>query len=81
MLERVPDVQLAAVCDLDRNLAALAALPWSARVFLSYEAMLEEARPDALWLCVEPALQGDVILKAAELGIPFFTLPPGAIDL
>lgn len=79
-LRRIPDVQLAAVCDLDRDSAAVAALPWSARVFLSYEAMLDEARPEALWICVEPQLQGDVILKAAELGIPFFILPPGAIS-
>src|SRR5581483_1612570 len=79
-LQRVPEVQLAAVCDLDRHAAAAAALPWSARVFLSSEAMLDEARPEALWICVEPQLQGDVIMKAVELGIPFFVLPPGAID-
>ncbi len=79
-LHRAPDAQLTAVCDLDRIAAAAAAAPWGARVFLSYEAMLEEARPDALWICVEPQLQGDVILKAAELGIPFYVLPPGSMD-
>lgn len=79
-LQRVPGVELTSVCDLDRHSAGAAAVPWNARVFLSYEAMLDETRPDALWVCVEPQLQSDVIVKAAELKIPFFILPPGAID-
>jgi predicted dehydrogenase len=79
-LGRRPDVQLTAVCDLDRRAAEQTAAGWGARVYLSYEAMLEEARPDALWVCVAPALQGDVLLKAAERGIPFFVEAPGAVD-
>jgi predicted dehydrogenase len=79
-LERVPEVALTALCDPDRATAQRAALPWDARVFPSYETILDESRPDALWICVEPQLQGDVILKAAELGIPFFVVPPGALD-
>src|SRR6202035_1674974 len=46
----------------------------------SYEAMLQEVRPDALWVCVDPPLQGDILLKAAEMRIPFFVEPPGAVD-
>jgi predicted dehydrogenase len=79
-LGRRPDVQLTAVCDLDRRAAEQTAAGWGAQVFLSYEAMLEEARPDALWVCVDPHLQGDVLLRAAERGIPFFVRPPGAVD-
>jgi myo-inositol 2-dehydrogenase/D-chiro-inositol 1-dehydrogenase len=79
-LARQPDVQVAAVCDLDRRAAEQTAAGWHAQVFLSYEAMLEEARPNALWICVPPHLQGDVILKAAERGIPFFVEAPGAVD-
>jgi predicted dehydrogenase len=75
-----PDVAVTAVCDLDQRAAEQTAAGWGAAVFLSYEAMLEEARPAALWVCVEPALQGDVLLKAAERGIPFFVEPPGAVD-
>jgi predicted dehydrogenase len=74
------DVTLAAVCDVDRRSAEQTAAGWQARVYLSYAAMLQEVRPDALWICVDPHLQGDVILKAAELGIPFFVEPPGAMD-
>jgi myo-inositol 2-dehydrogenase/D-chiro-inositol 1-dehydrogenase len=79
-LARRPDVSLTAVCDLDRRSAEQTAAGWGADVYLSYEAMLQEAQPDVLWVCVEPYLQGDVLLKAAEQGIPFFAEPPGAVD-
>src|SRR5262249_40405511 len=77
---RRPDVRLAAVCDLDRRAAEQTAAGWGARVYLSYEAMLEEANPGALWICVPPHLQGDVILRAAARAIPFFGGPPGGVD-
>jgi predicted dehydrogenase len=79
-LARRADVQVAAVCDVDRRAAEQTAAGWGARVFLSYEAMLEEASPAVLWICVPPHLQGDVILRAAERAIPFFVEPPGAVD-
>jgi predicted dehydrogenase len=79
-LARQPAVRVTAVCDVDRRAAEQVAAGWEARVFLSYEAMLQEAKPDALWVCVPPALQGDALLKAAERGIPFFVEPPGAVD-
>ncbi len=79
-LGRRSDVQVTAVCDVDRRAAEQTAAGWGARVFLSYEAMLEEASPEVLWICVPPHLQGDVILRAAERAIPFFVEPPGAVD-
>jgi predicted dehydrogenase len=79
-LARRPDVALVAVCDPDRLAAEQTASGRGTEVFLSYEAMLDELRPDALWICVPPQLQGDVILKAVELRIPFFVTPPGAPD-
>jgi predicted dehydrogenase len=78
-LGRRADVHVKAVCDVDRRAAEQTAAGWGARVFLSYEAMLEEADPNALWVCVPPHLQGDVILRAAERAIPFFVEPPGAV--
>jgi predicted dehydrogenase len=77
-LARRADVAVTAVCDLDRRAAEQTAAGWGAQVFLSYEAMLEEAAPAALWVCVPAHLQGDVILRAAESRIPLFIAPPGA---
>src|SRR5262245_56163239 len=79
-LARRPNVELAAVCDLDRRSAEQTAAGGNAQVFLSYEAMLKEVQPDALWVCVSPHLQGDVLLRAAAARVPFFVEPPGAIS-
>lgn len=79
-LARRADVRVTAVCDLDRRAAEAVAAGWGASVFVSGEAMLREARPDALWVCVPPHRQGDVLLRAAEQGVPFFVEPPGAPD-
>jgi predicted dehydrogenase len=74
------DVHVTAVCDLNRRAAEQTAAGWGARVYLSYEAMLEQANPDVLWICVAPHLQGDIILRAAQRKMPFFVEPPGAVD-
>jgi predicted dehydrogenase len=79
-LARRPDMTLAGVCDLDRRAAEITAAGWGAKVYLTYEALLQEGRPDALWICTAPHLQADVIARAAELHIPFFVEPPGALD-
>jgi len=74
------DVQVTAVCDLDRRAAEQVAAGWGAKVHLSHESMLRESQPDALWICVPPHLQGDVLLKAIDLRMPFFVCPPGAAE-
>lgn len=79
-LSRRSDVGVIAVCDVDRRAAEQTAAGWGAQVFLSYEPMLEEAQPEALWVCVPPHLQGDVLLRAAQRRIPVFVTPPGAVD-
>src|SRR5262249_54180343 len=79
-LARRGDVQLIGVCDFDRRAAEQIAAGWGARVFLDHQTMLQEVHPDALWVCVPPSLQGDVLPRAIEQRIPFFVLPPGAAD-
>jgi predicted dehydrogenase len=79
-LARRPDIQLTGVCDPEPRAAEFAAAGWGAKVYLSYQVMLQEARPDALWICVAPHLQADVIGQAVEKRIPFFIEPPGAVD-
>jgi predicted dehydrogenase len=77
-LAPLAEVEIVAVCDLDRRAAEQTAAGWRAQVFLSYEAMLDDVRPDALFIGVPAHLQGDVLLRAAERRIPFLVAPPGA---
>jgi predicted dehydrogenase len=79
-LARRADVSLTAVCDPDRRAAEQTAAGWGAQVFPSYEAMLQAVRPDALWVCLPRELHGEILGKAAQLSIPFFVEPPGALD-
>ena len=39
---------------------------WGARVFHSPDALLQEAHADAMWVCVPPELQGDVLRRAGQ---------------
>jgi predicted dehydrogenase len=79
-LARRPDVALTAICDPVRRVAEQTAAGWGAQVFADYEALLEENHPDALWICVDPRLQGRAVQHAVERQIPFFCVPPGAPD-
>jgi myo-inositol 2-dehydrogenase / D-chiro-inositol 1-dehydrogenase len=75
-----PDVALAGVCDPDPRAAEATAAGWRAKIYPSCETMLEEARPDALCICIAPQLQADAVAQATKRNIPFFIEPPGAID-
>ena len=80
VLARRADVSLVGVCDPDRRAAEQVAAGWNAPVFRSAGELLQDACPDALWVCVPAASQGEVLLRAAEKRIPFFVDPPGAAN-
>jgi predicted dehydrogenase len=79
-LARRPDIAVTAVCDRDSRAAEQTAAAWKARLYANGETMLSEAQPDALWICVDADLQGDIVLQSIDRGIPFFIEPPGAMD-
>lgn len=80
VLARRRDIQLVGVCDPNRRAAEVVASGWGAPVFPDWQTLLAESHPDALWVCVSPALQGEVLVRAAEQRVPFFVVPPGAVD-
>lgn len=47
----------------------------------SVEEMLDDCRPDALYICVPPDQHGKIELAAAERGINFFVEKPLALDM
>jgi predicted dehydrogenase len=79
-LSKRTDVRVVGVCDPDPRTAAEAASGWAAKVYPHFEPMLKETSPDALWVCVPPRMQSDVLRLAADLRIPFFVEPPGAAN-
>jgi predicted dehydrogenase len=79
-LARRPDVSLAAVADNDQRAAERLAAAWGAPTFSEMETLLEEVRPDALLICVEPSLQDRAVTLAVANRLPFLVEPPGSID-
>src|SRR5260370_18693029 len=79
-LARRPEVNLSGICDADRRAVEQVAAGWQARVFANFQSLLQECPPEALWICLPPKLQGNVIPQAIASRIPFFIEPPGAAD-
>src|SRR5258708_2635395 len=79
-LARRQEVKLTAICDADRRAAEQIAAGWQARVFPNFQSLLQECPPEALWICLPPQLQGNVLAQVIAGKVPFFIEPPGAVD-
>jgi len=76
-----PDAQIVAVCDVAEAKAARAAEQFGATAFTSHLAMLDEAKPDAVYISVPPYAHGEIELDVLDRGLPFFVEKPVALSL
>lgn len=75
-------VQLAAVCDLDRQKAELNAQKFGGQaVYTDPEVMLAEADLDAVIVCVGPEWHSQLAIQVMEAGLPVYTEKPPSIRL
>src|SRR5674476_274942 len=51
------------------------------KVYDDYITMLEDAKPDALYICVPPDQHGFIELEAIKRGIPFLVEKPMALNM
>ena len=49
---------------------------WGGRPFDDIERMLDEARPDAVFVCQPPYLAAEACIEVVERGLPLFTEKP-----
>ena len=49
---------------------------WGGRPYTDYRALLEQERPDVVWICVPPGSHGPIEFDLIERGIPFFVEKP-----
>jgi myo-inositol 2-dehydrogenase/D-chiro-inositol 1-dehydrogenase len=77
VLTKLEDVELIAVCDLDRERAAQLA-PEGATVYERWEDVLEREHPDALWVCTPPLVHREPTLAALERGMHVYLEKPVA---
>jgi predicted dehydrogenase len=81
VLDDLPDVHLAAVCDADLERARTVAEPRDATAHAGWEEMLESEALDALWVCTPPLVHRDPAVEALRRGIHVYLEKPLARDV
>lgn len=81
LLSRMDGVDVVGFCGKSLERAEKAARNWpNAQAYGTAEQMMDEARLDALYICVPPMAHGGIERSAAERGIPFLVEKPLGID-
>ncbi|MCX6992247.1 MAG: Gfo/Idh/MocA family oxidoreductase [Kiritimatiellaeota bacterium] len=70
------DVRVAALCDMKREQAVKRQQEFGGEVFTDYRMMLDQVKPDAVWLCTPPIVRREPLLACADRGIPVFCEKP-----
>jgi len=80
-IAEMDDAQVCAVADIDRDRAAALAAECGAKAYERCSDILEAAKPDAVYVCVPPAMHGTIEIQLADAGVPFFVEKPINLDL
>ena len=79
-LQRMEDAQVVAMHDVAKGRAEAAASQFpGCQVYDSHQQLIEQARVDALWICVPPFAHENQEIDAAQAGIHLFVEKPIAI--
>jgi myo-inositol 2-dehydrogenase / D-chiro-inositol 1-dehydrogenase len=81
MLSSMDGVQVSGVCGSSLEKAERMAVKYDAAAYEDVEHILDEDKPDAVYICVPPFAHGRIELALAERGIPFFVEKPLGVDL
>ncbi|GMV64922.1 MAG: hypothetical protein AMXMBFR75_07260 [Candidatus Hinthialibacteria bacterium] len=82
-LKNFPDVEFVGWCDLNPDIAEArrGEVGGQGKAFTDVEKMLDEARPDAVYIMLPPFAHGPAEDLVIDRGLPFFIEKPVAIDL
>lgn len=80
-LKNMDDVEVVAMCDLEKDRVAEAAEEWNAAVYTDYKTMLENEEMDALYVCIPPFAHEEQEIMAAEKGIALFVEKPVSVTM
>ncbi|MGO4108613.1 Gfo/Idh/MocA family protein [Paenibacillus sp. YAF4_2] len=80
-LAAMEGISVSAFCGTSLEKAETAAKPYrDARGYDSIEAMLEDSKLDAVYICTPPFAHGEIELALVERGIPFLVEKPIGVD-
>ena len=74
------DVEIVALCDVNAENLERRQKEYGGQAFPDFEKMLDEAKPDAVWLCTPPQVRREPILACARRRIPVFCEKPVGRD-
>jgi D-apiose dehydrogenase len=74
--QRVPEANIAAVCDLDLSKAQELELPFGVKAYDNPLRMLDEVQPDFVDIATRPSTHVDLVRDAAARGIPILLQKP-----
>ncbi len=80
-LGQLGSVDIAVVCDVDEDRARALAGNSGAQVYTDPQHMLDEAKLDALFVCLPPFARGDLVEQAVRGGLHVYVEKPLALDL
>jgi predicted dehydrogenase len=79
--DEAPALELAAIARRDADKAAAAAREYGARAYADYRALIDDGGVDAVVAVVPPALNVDIVARAARAGIPVLLEKPAATSM
>jgi len=80
-LEKIPEVTIAALCDINPAKVVELAEKYKANTYTDYHEMLKREDLDAVWICLPPYAHRDEVIVAAERGVHIFIEKPIALNL
>lgn len=81
LISKMPGVELVGVCDLDQDRATKIATECGTTAYTDWQAMVDEARPDAVSLCTNPKSHLPLGKALAERGVHVLCEKPMAPDV
>ena len=79
-LSAMGDVEIAGVADVDSQRAAEQAQRFGGRAYRDWRRLLDEEKPDAVYLCVPPFVHGEPEEALLAARLPFFVEKPLGLD-
>ena len=74
-------IELVGMCDIISEKAEEYAEEVGCKAYTDYKAMLDDAKPEAVFICVPPDCHGEIENDLIDRNIPFFVEKPLALDI
>ena len=75
------DVEIAALCDINEEQLKKRHDEYGGETFTDFWEMLDQCKPDAVWVCTPPQVREGPLLACADRKIPVFCEKPVELDL